>query len=199
MVVVQCHASWSGHARWLRTTPDGRRRAPAARCGTRPRAAEREHALPYGSAGRACRGAQPPAGGHTTSGGRLAQRESASFTPRRSLVRSQYRPPSSPASCDLAAGRFRSRLRRTTCGYSNLTVQHQPHTTDTGLRPVPTTDIDLPATRSHRPATAKLTGSETTKRRTTARPERSSIRTGRAVTCRCSRYGGRVYCGSTSG
>jgi integrase len=28
-----------------------------------------------------------------TSGGRLAQRESASFTPRRSLVRSQYRPP----------------------------------------------------------------------------------------------------------
>ncbi len=36
-------------------------------------------------------------------GGRLAQRESASFTPRRSLVRSQYRPPSVagplPAGC----------------------------------------------------------------------------------------------------
>src|SRR5437879_8539039 len=29
--------------------------------------------------------------------GRLAQRESASFTPRRSLVRSQYRPPRSEA------------------------------------------------------------------------------------------------------
>jgi hypothetical protein len=38
-------------------------------------------------------GLSPPAGGPTTSGGRLAQRESASFTPRRSLVRSQYRPP----------------------------------------------------------------------------------------------------------
>src|SRR5437879_10855136 len=40
--------------------------------------------------------------------GRLAQRESASFTPRRSLVRSQYRPPSSPAGCDLVTGRFDS-------------------------------------------------------------------------------------------
>ena len=39
-------------------------------------------------------------------GGRLAQRESASFTPRRSLVRSQYRPPSSPASCDRVTGHF---------------------------------------------------------------------------------------------
>ena len=34
-----------------------------------------------------------PTGQHRTSNGRLAQRESASFTPRRSLVRSQYRPP----------------------------------------------------------------------------------------------------------
>src|SRR5271169_791246 len=31
-----------------------------------------------------------------------------SFTPRRSLVRSQYRPPSSAASCDLVTGRFGS-------------------------------------------------------------------------------------------
>src|SRR5712691_6584471 len=40
-------------------------------------------------------------------GGRLAQRESASFTPRRSLVRSQYRPPPVagrlPAGCHLVA------------------------------------------------------------------------------------------------
>jgi hypothetical protein len=35
-----------------------------------------------------------------TGNGRLAQRESASFTPRRSLVRSQYRPPSSAAGSD---------------------------------------------------------------------------------------------------
>jgi hypothetical protein len=34
--------------------------------------------------------------------GRLAQRESASFTPKRSLVRSQYRPPSSGPNSDLA-------------------------------------------------------------------------------------------------
>jgi hypothetical protein len=33
-------------------------------------------------------------------GGRLAQRESASFTPRRSLVRSQYRPPRKPQVTD---------------------------------------------------------------------------------------------------
>src|SRR4029077_20937223 len=46
------------------------------------RAARREDALPYGSAGRVTR----------PGGGRMAQRESASFTPRRSLVRSQYRP-----------------------------------------------------------------------------------------------------------
>ena len=38
----------------------------------------------------------------------MAQRESASFTPRRSLVRSQYRPPSSPAGCDRTTGRFGS-------------------------------------------------------------------------------------------
>ena len=46
---------------------------------------------PMGALGRGCRelspGTQP-----RTSSGRLAQRESASFTPRRSLVRSQYRP-----------------------------------------------------------------------------------------------------------
>jgi hypothetical protein len=39
-------------------------------------------------------GLSPRRAAPTTSGGRLAQRESASFTPRRSLVRSQYRPPS---------------------------------------------------------------------------------------------------------
>ena len=49
-----------------------------------------------------------PKGQRVTGGGRLAQRESASFTPRRSLVRSQYRPPSSAASCDLVTGRFGS-------------------------------------------------------------------------------------------
>jgi hypothetical protein len=53
-----------------------------------PRAVYREDALPYGSAGSG----SDPSGQHRTSGGRLAQRESASFTPRRSLVRSQYRP-----------------------------------------------------------------------------------------------------------
>ena len=37
-------------------------------------------------------------------GGRLAQRESASFTPRRSLVRSQYRPPSSAAGSTSGTG-----------------------------------------------------------------------------------------------
>jgi hypothetical protein len=47
------------------------------------RATRRDDALPYGSAGTALK----------PGGGRLAQRESASFTPRRSLVRSQYRPP----------------------------------------------------------------------------------------------------------
>ena len=49
-----------------------------------------------------------PIGQHRPSGGRLAQRESASFTPRRSLVRSQYRPPGqklcgSPSSARLGA------------------------------------------------------------------------------------------------
>ena len=49
------------------------------------------------------RGTPRPRGAHGTpadallcwSSGRLAQRESASFTPKRSLVRSQYRPPAS--------------------------------------------------------------------------------------------------------
>ena len=36
---------------------------------------------------------EAPGRGSRPDGGRLAQRESASFTPRRSLVRSQYRPP----------------------------------------------------------------------------------------------------------
>src|SRR5437016_14537357 len=49
---------------------------------------------PMGALGRGCRGGrwllsrQPG-----PCDGRLAQRESASFTPRRSLFRSQYRPP----------------------------------------------------------------------------------------------------------
>jgi hypothetical protein len=44
------------------------------------------------------------AGPIQTGSGRLAQRESASFTPRRSLVRSQYRPPSSAAGSDHGTG-----------------------------------------------------------------------------------------------
>jgi hypothetical protein len=44
------------------------------------------HALRLGAPGRT---------DSAPGGGRLAQRESASFTPRRSLVRSQYRPPTS--------------------------------------------------------------------------------------------------------
>src|SRR5215470_16342610 len=34
--------------------------------------------------------------------------------------------------------------------YSNLTVHHRPHPTDTARRPAPMTGIDLRATRSHR-------------------------------------------------
>jgi hypothetical protein len=48
---------------------------------------------PMEAPGRGCGRDVDPIGQHRTSGGRLAQRESASFTPRRSLVRSQYRPP----------------------------------------------------------------------------------------------------------
>src|SRR6202020_321208 len=48
----------------------------------------------------------PRADALSPGGGRLAQRESASFTPRRSLVRSQYRPRSSAASSEHGAGRF---------------------------------------------------------------------------------------------
>ena|SRR5271170_3951226 len=67
-----------------------------------------KNALPYGGAGTRLPRGSAPGGQRRTSGGRLAQRESASFTPRRSLVRSQYRPPSSAASCDLVTGRFGS-------------------------------------------------------------------------------------------
>ncbi len=59
----------------------------------------------------------------------MAQRESASFTPRRSLVRSQYRPPSSAAGSEHRTGRFDA---RTTPEYSN--EQHGtylPLSTDT--------------------------------------------------------------------
>ena len=56
-----------------------------------PWAAEMRY--PMEAPGRGCGGDLDPIGQHRTSGGRLAQRESASFTPRRSLVRSQYRPP----------------------------------------------------------------------------------------------------------
>jgi hypothetical protein len=52
----------------------------------------------------------PAGGGPRPWRGRLAQRESASFTPRRSLVRSQYRPPRSPASSPRGTG-----LRRLSC------------------------------------------------------------------------------------
>ena len=62
--------------------------APACVCGRRPHGAVIVTAL--GPDALVCggqRAADPPWRG------RLAQRESASFTPRRSLVRSQYRPP----------------------------------------------------------------------------------------------------------
>jgi hypothetical protein len=59
---------------------------------------------PMGALGRGAAGSAL-GGRPETSVGRLAQRESASFTPRRSLVRSQYRPPSSAASYDLVTGR----------------------------------------------------------------------------------------------
>jgi hypothetical protein len=52
----------------------------------------------------------PAGGGPRPWRGRLAQRESASFTPRRSLVRSQYRPPRSQASSPRGTG-----LRRLSC------------------------------------------------------------------------------------
>jgi hypothetical protein len=60
------------------------------RPGRVPRAAEMRY--PMEAPGRGCGGDLDPTGQHRTSDGRLAQRESASFTPRRSLVRSQYRP-----------------------------------------------------------------------------------------------------------
>src|SRR5580693_449802 len=56
-----------------------------------PWAAEMRY--PMEAPGRGCGRELDPIGQHRTSDGRLAQRESASFTPRRSLVRSQYRPP----------------------------------------------------------------------------------------------------------
>jgi hypothetical protein len=66
----------------------GQRRGPVAPAGDRVRvisAALRNPAMRYSKiALRHGTGCRP---------GRLAQRESASFTPRRSLVRSQYRPP----------------------------------------------------------------------------------------------------------
>ena len=56
-------------------------------------------------AGRRCASLWGPAAAHEGAWrGRLAQRESASFTPRRSLVRSQYRPPRSRASSDHRSG-----------------------------------------------------------------------------------------------
>ena len=88
----------------LSSSPDATRVwccRPAAVRRRVPRDAQMRY--PMGALGQAAAGSalgrQP-----RTSGGRLAQRESASFTPRRSLVRSQYRPPSSAAGCDLATG-----------------------------------------------------------------------------------------------
>jgi hypothetical protein len=72
-----------------RTAPRPRPAWPARRL----RAVRRENALPYLSAGTRLPRGPDPSRQRRTSGGRLAQRESASFTPRRSLVRSQYRPP----------------------------------------------------------------------------------------------------------
>ena len=53
----------------------------------------------------------PSAPGIRCEPGRLAQRESASFTPRRSLVRSQYRPPGCPLCEPMRFTGTASRLR----------------------------------------------------------------------------------------
>ena len=76
-------------------------RATGERVG-RERASGAEDALAYGDARDAAARDRLKSRGS----GRLAQRESASFTPRRSLVRSQYRPLSSAASSGQGTGRF---------------------------------------------------------------------------------------------
>jgi len=71
-----------GHADYAQRTPV--RRGPV------PRTAKMRY--PMGAPGRGLPRDLDPSGQLRASDGRLAQRESASFTPRRSLVRSQYRP-----------------------------------------------------------------------------------------------------------
>ena len=89
-----------------RAEGDGQRNERQIR-GLPQRAAGGPDALGCGGAGGELR-EQPDRDTVTvvSGGGRLAQRESASFTPRRSLVRSQYRPPSSAAGSEQGTGRF---------------------------------------------------------------------------------------------
>ena len=82
----------------------------AVQHGRVPWAAEMRY--PMEAPGRGCGRDLDPIGQHRTSGGRLAQRESASFTPRRSLVRSQYRPPGQgpmPTSLKITVGAIPAR------------------------------------------------------------------------------------------
>ena len=74
----------------LRGRADYAQRTPVRR-GPVPRTAKMRY--PMGAPGRGLPRDLDPSGQLRASDGRLAQRESASFTPRRSLVRSQYRPP----------------------------------------------------------------------------------------------------------
>ena len=88
-----------------------RRQGPGRGAHGVPRTANMRY--PMGAPGRVCRrGPLSPQPTLWTCDGRLAQRESASFTPRRSLVRSQYRPLSSPAGSDCGTGLFSSLRQR---------------------------------------------------------------------------------------
>src|SRR5579859_347454 len=79
-------ASASGKTENRIELPSGQRAAATWRCVGAAASCEARHVGKM----RYARGAGDNSG---TGPGRLAQRESASFTPRRSLVRSQYRPP----------------------------------------------------------------------------------------------------------
>ena len=99
---------------------------PRRREGTRAARAETPaDALRYGAPGTPLAAPSP---------GRLAQRESASFTPRRSLVRSQYRPPgqlhieTARVSGRSRAGRFPGAWRSTTTAVApaDTVRRHRP-------------------------------------------------------------------------
>jgi len=101
---------------------------------------------PRGGAGRDCIGTR-----------RLANTRSE-VHPSSACSNRRLRSPSGPCSVSaraptkdqLTLKRQIGRRPGTAGEYSNLTVQHRPHTTDTGSRPAPTTSIDLCATRPHR-------------------------------------------------